>query len=345
MSASRHRNDHVRSTALLAGVVAVVCLLAACSGGSSRSSSARATGAAPASTSSAPPTTTPAPRRLQASLATWRLPSARSREVAVATPIGLVVAGGLSSAQVSTSTVWTLSAGSGRVVRTGSLAAPVHDATGVVLGGTPLVVAGGNTTTVDDVQRIGRGDTAHVVGHLPQPRSDLVAAVIGDRAFVLGGFDGTTSLSAVLATKDGHRFRPVAQLPVTVRYPAVAALGNELLVFGGEHNGAVIDDVQQVDLRSGQARVLGHLSQPLAHESAAVIDGVVWLVGGRTGGQLQRRVWRWEPSQRRSVAAGRLPYAVADAGLAVEGSTAYLLGGETPEPTARVVLLRAAGPG
>ena len=29
----------------------------------------------------------------------------------------------------------------------------------------------------------------------------------------------------------------------------------------------------------------------------------------------------------------------------VEGSTAYLLGGETPEPTARVVLLRAVGSG
>src|SRR5438105_661232 len=85
---------------------------------------------------------TRAPRRqprLQARTASWRLPSARSREVVVATAGGLVVAGGLDGARTTTSTVWLLDPGTGRVRATGRLATAVHDATGFALGGAPYV--------------------------------------------------------------------------------------------------------------------------------------------------------------------------------------------------------------
>jgi hypothetical protein len=282
--------------------------------------------------------------RLRATEATWRLPAPRSREVAVAGPGGLVIAGGLSSAHVSTSTVWTLST-NGRAVQTGSLAVAVHDATGLVVNRTPFVIAGGNTTTVGDVQVLPQSGTARVVGQLPQPRSDLSAASIEGAGYVLGGFDGTTSLSEILRTSDGRHYEPFAQLRLTVRYAAVAGVvspaGDQLLVFGGEHDGVPIDDVQDVDLRTGRTRIVGHLPAPLAHEAAFDLGDTVWLAGGRSHDQLQSRIWRWDPARRRVVAAGRLPYAVADAGVAVAGSSAYIVGGETPEPTARVILLTA----
>lgn len=263
--------------------------------------------------------------------------------MALPTAAGIVVAGGLDSSQVSTSTVWTLSPASGHVAATGSLATAVHDAAGAVIGGSPFVFAGGNTTTVDDVQRIGANDGAQVVGHLPQPRSDLVAVSNGSSAYVLGGFDGTTLLSPVLHTTDGRHFVTVAHLRSTVRYPAVAMAGSggaQLLVFGGEHDGVQIDDVQQVDLATGRTRVIGHLPHPLSHEAAVVLGGQVWLVGGRSGNRIESTIWRWDSTKRRAVAVGRLPYAVADAPVAVVGSVAYLLGGEAPTPTDRVTALR-----
>ena len=273
-----------------------------------------------------------------ARVATWQLPAARSREVVLGTQTGLLVAGGLSASKVSTSSVWLLAPANGRAKSLASLAEAVHDATGVVVGGKPLVIAGGNTATVDAVQEV-TPTGSRVVGHLPQPRSDLVSTTSGADAYVLGGFDGTSALAPVLRTTDGTHFTTVARLPVTVRYPAVVALGSRLLLFGGEHNGVAVDDVQQVDLATGHARIVGHLPQPLAHEAAFVLNGTAWLVGGRSGGVLQDRIWRWDPARRRAVAGGRLPYAVADAGLAVAGSTAYLVGGETPDPTARVITL------
>lgn len=334
----------IRLTALAAGGAIVV----GCSGHSAppAASSPSSTVAPTTTTTPASNTTAPSPQRLRARLAPWQLPAARSREVALATAGGLVVAGGLSSAHVSTSTVWTLSPDSGRVVHFGSLAVGVHDATGLVVNRTPLVIAGGNTTTVNDVQAIPNGGKARVVGHLPQPRSDLSAAYVEGGGYVLGGFDGTTSLAQILRTGDGRHFTPFAQLRITVRYAAVAGLvtpaGDQLLVFGGEHDGVPIDDVQDVDLTSGRTRIVGHLPEPLAHEAAFDLDNTVWLAGGRSHDQLQSRIWRWDAARHRVASAGRLPYAVADAGVAGDDAgTAYLLGGETPEPTARVILLTA----
>jgi N-acetylneuraminic acid mutarotase len=334
-------------------VVAAASIAALAVGGCSASSSSSTTPSSAAtgrpSTSSSPSASAPslAVTRLQAVVARWRLPAPRSREVVLATPSGLVVAGGLDAGQVSTSTVWMIAAATGHLTGTGSLAVPVHDATGAVVGPTRFVYAGGNTTTVDDVQRLGRsGSPARVVGHLPQPRSDLVATTAGGSAYVLAGFDGTTSLAPVLRTVDGRHFTTVAQLRETVRYPAVAAVTSSgqttLLVFGGEHDGVPIDAVQAVDLATGHTRVVGHLPRPLAHEAAVVLGGSVWLVGGRSHDVLQRQIWRWDPRAQRAVRAGSLPYAVADAGAASTGSAAYVVGGETPSQTDRVIVLRPA---
>ncbi|HET7310977.1 MAG TPA: hypothetical protein VFJ17_06595 [Mycobacteriales bacterium] len=340
----------VRLATLLAGAAVVVtgCSGTASQPGASSPSTTAvpiATGAPSTSAEPSTPAPQPPPVRLVARIAGWQLPEARSREVALSTAGGLVLAGGLSSAHVSTSTVWTLSATDGRVLHTGALAAAVHDTTGLVVHRVPYVIAGGNTTTVDDVQEISSGDTAQVVAHLPQPRSDLSAVSVGGAGYVLGGFDGTRSLSPVLRTADGRHFATVAQLRVTVRYAALAAVtspgGDKLLVFGGEHDGVPVDDVQQVDLATGRTRIVGHLPHALAHEAAVEISGSVFLLGGRSNGQLQSAMWRWDATRHRAVAAGRLPYAVADAGATVSGSTAFVLGGETPEPTARVITVTA----
>jgi N-acetylneuraminic acid mutarotase len=325
-------------------LVAGGAVLVGCSGQSSPQAGSSPSGRSSTSTTpSQPSSPQQPPATLHARVAPWELPAARSREVALPTAGGLAVAGGLSSAHVSTSTVWILSPTSGRVEHRGSLAVAVHDATGLIVNRVPYVIAGGNTTTVGDVQAIPYGGPAHVVSHLPQPRSDLSADVVEGSGYVLGGFDGATSLSAVLRTDDGRHFTTVARLRITVRYAAVASVvspaGDQLLVFGGEHNGVPIDDVQDIDLTTGRTRVVGHLPEPLAHEAAFSLRDRIWLAGGRSHDQLQSRIWRWDPTRHQASPAGRLPYAVADAGVASGPSTAYIVGGETPEPTARVILL------
>lgn len=321
--------------------VALLAALCACSGGSGAPTAA---GSHPADRSSGPAGTARATAspRLRVGVAGWRLPSARSREVVLPYAGGLLVAGGLDATGTSTNTVWLLAAGDGRLRSAGRLATAVHDASGFVLGGAPYVAAGGNATTISEVQRLSPDGVATESGRLPQPRSDLVAVTSAGGAFVLGGFDGTSSLPQVLRTSDGRRFAAVANLALTVRYAAAAFVGGRILVFGGEHDGVSTSVVQAVDPAGGRTRVIGHLPRPLSHACAFVLGGDVWLAGGRSDGVLQSRVWRWDLRRSRAVSAGRLPYAVADASCAVTGGVGYLLGGETPDKTDRVMVLRPA---
>src|ERR1035437_5597004 len=119
---------------------------------------------------------------------------------------------------------------------------------------------------------------------MPGVRADTTAVTVGGVAVLLGGFDGVGPQSNVWSTSDGTTFRVVAHLPQPVRYPAVASLGTSVYVFGGliaggEYNGKFTNDVQQVNLRTGNARIVGHLPAPLAHAMGSEMGGLLLLWG------------------------------------------------------------------
>jgi N-acetylneuraminic acid mutarotase len=203
-----------------------------------------------------------------------------------------------------------------------------------------LVLGGGNATEQDVVQARTAGRWSSVA-HLPQPRSDLSAVVLGRRALVLGGYDATSvAVPSVLASTDGLRWRRIGTLPVPVRYAAGAVLGHAVWLFGGERGGVQQRAVQRVDA-SGRARVLARLPRPLGHASALVLGGRILLAGGRTSAtSLTDRLWWFDPATRSFTLAGRLARPLADAAAVSEGDSGYLVGGESPAVTDRVVRLR-----
>ncbi|MGH8888743.1 MAG: hypothetical protein ACRDV3_03150 [Acidothermaceae bacterium] len=299
-----------------------------------------------ASPSSPPrPTNSPAlTGDLTAVVERWTLARPLSREAVVVDGGELLIAGGLTS-QGTTGQVVQIDPASGTQDVVGALARPAHDAAAATLANVHFVFGGGASATSAAAQTFGIGAASKVVGQLPVPRSDLDSAVVGSVAYVLGGYDGSAVEPQVLATSDGRHFDDVGSLPVPVRYPAVAALGNDIYVFGGEHNGTPTDAVQRFDTRTRSSEVVGHLRAPLAHATGIVISGTIYLLGGVAGvaGGADTApvaaISRFDPSSEATVAAGRLPYAVSDAGAAVIGDTAYLLGGEGPQRLATVIAI------
>jgi DNA-binding beta-propeller fold protein YncE len=88
--------------------------------------------------------------------------------------------------------------------------------------------------------------------------------------------------------------------------------------------------------------VTTHLPIPLSHAGAAVIDGRVYVMGGRTTGDRRVAViWSFDPTTGQFHRVARLPYGVSDAGISVVGHSAYLVGGETPAFSAHVIRVRA----
>ena len=254
---------------------------------------------------------------------------------------GLLIVGGLTAADRTTPAILRVDPTSGRVQPAGGLPVPVHDAGGAVVGGRDLVFGGGSTAVASAVQDVTPGSSPHVVSHLPQPRADLVAVSDGNAGYVLGGFDGVQGSTSVLRTLDGRTFTVVGALPVSVRYPAVAVSGASIWLFGGEHAGKQVSDVQRIDLATGRGSVAGHLPRPLAHAGAFTLGGAIFLAGGRSGGTQSDGVMRFDPATVRFTAAGHLPGARSDFGVAVNAGVAYLVGGESPKPVDTIVEVRA----
>jgi outer membrane protein assembly factor BamB len=277
--------------------------------------------------------------RLEAVDAPWLLPASVSRAVAIADGSGVLIAGGLDANQASSSDVFRLDPSTGLLTQAGTLALPTHDAAGALIGGRPFVLGGGAQTVSDIVQTLPISGAATTAAHLPQPRADLASIKVGTTNYLVGGYDGTAPTRDVLATTDGVTFRVAARLPLGVRYPAVAAAGTVIYVFGGESAGAPMAAVQAIDVRSGSARLVGHLPEPRSEAAAFSIAGALFVAGGRTPRGLSSDILRFDSKRASFSDAGSLPAPVADAAAAVIGSRAYLIGGEEAAPVAGVVIV------
>jgi len=275
---------------------------------------------------------------LRVTPAPYQLPVALSGEAASAVGGRLMVAGGLLADQTSSRLAFRVDPRTGQAIFTGHLAMPVHDAASATLAGRYLVFGGGVAASYAAVQQPSRRGGS-VVGSLPAPRSDLAAVQVGRTAYLVGGHGNSGDARTVLATRDGRHFTVVARLPVPVRYPAVAASGGILWIFGGLASSGPVSDVQRVDLASGAARVAARLPRPLTAAAAFVLDGTVYVAGGlTTSGPASRAgsassqvttpaVLRFDETRRSFTAVGALPVPVAHAAVAVTGTAAYLLGG------------------
>jgi hypothetical protein len=299
---------------------------------------------------------------LQITPAPYQLPVRISREVVLARGPDLLIAGGLATRSAPTAAVRVLNPVTGAAARAGRLAAPTHDAAGVMLGGHALIFGGGQPGSVATVQAISAGRVT-MPGRLPSPRSGLTAVAVDGTAYLLGGYDGARYATDVLATRDGRRFTVVARLPVPVRYPAVAALGRQIWVFGGQTRAGITSDIQRITLPStspastgpastdhtgasqarGSAAVAGHLPRPMTAGSAFALSGTLYVAGGQVAplagaGQATASpsarlatsdlVLSYRPGQPGTRVAGRLPVPVANAGVATSGGTAFLIGGD-----------------
>ncbi|HJQ07787.1 MAG TPA: hypothetical protein VJ872_20205 [Nocardioides sp.] len=320
----------MRRTALAAGLL----LLTACG-----ANPTAATGSGAPTVAPEPTSTTAHPTHLFLRVLPQHLPGPIAREAVITTPAGTIVAGGLLDGDASSATAYLLTAGGG-VRRMPALPVPVHDTAGALLAGRPLVIGGGNASEQDVVQEWD-GHRWSVVGHLPQARSDLVAATVGGRVLVLGGYDGSRPAEpGILASSDGRRWRTIGRLPVPVRYPASTVLGGAVWLFGGERSGSEQRAIQRVDPRTGAARVVSELPIGLGHAVAVALGGRVLVVGGRTGPDtLSARQWWFDPGTGRVTPAGRLSRPLADAAVARLGAHTVVVGGESPADTDHLVEL------
>jgi N-acetylneuraminic acid mutarotase len=245
------------------------------------------------------------------------------REIAVAEGSGeVLVAGGLDASGSSTDSVYRLSPATGSATSAGTMSSPFHDAAAALVGGRLVVFGGGASAGTDAVRELGGPD----ISHLPNPVSDLEAAVVGRDVVLVGGYDGSTYLTSVLATRNGVSFRRAATLPVGIRYAAVAAAGGNLVVAGGLSTSGPVATILRVSVAQGTVRAIGRLPQPLAHETALTLGRAVYVFGGEdASGRTVATVERIDPRTGAVRRVHPLPGPVADAAVVAIGPDRGLL--------------------
>ncbi len=170
--------------------------------------------------------------------------------------------------------------------------------------------------------------------------SDVAVAALDGVAYVVGGYDGTHWLDTILAWRPGTSPRVVAHLPFGLRYAALAADGERLIVAGGTTATGVSDAILSFDPATGKVQRLGRLPVALTHASAAAVDGRVLVIGGRRlldGGQTSA-ILAVDPASGRTRQVGRLPQPLSDASVSSVGDAVIVAGGESTSGTQNAVL-------
>jgi DNA-binding beta-propeller fold protein YncE len=249
---------------------------------------------------------------------------------------GALLLGGLTAADTSTDAILIGRAGGAH--QQGVLPAAVHDSAAVRLGASIYLFGGGNgSRQLDTIVRVDAASGAAAnAGRLPTPSSDQAAAEIAGTAYVIGGYTGSRWLDTIVAWRPGTQARVVAHLAVPVRYAAVAAVGNRIVIAGGSFpSGSASDAVLEYVPATGRVVRIGRLPAPTTHAAAAALGDVAYIVGGRGAaiGSATTRVVAIELRSGRIRLAGRLSTPRSDVAAVTVGTRILLAGGRGPDGT------------
>jgi hypothetical protein len=242
--------------------------------------------------------------------------------------------GGLNGADVSVAGIEV--ADLHRVVETGALPGPQHDAQAARLAGKVYVFGGGFTTELDHILMYDptRGQ-ASPAGALSVPQSDVAVTQAGGVAYIVGGFDGTNYLNTIVAWRPGSRPAIVGHVPEGLRYAAATVAGSGLYVLGGVAPAGTSNAIYRFDLTTHRVRRIGTLPQATEHGNAVMLASTIYLVGGRGAGDSDQTaaVYAVDPLTGRVRPAGRLATPTSDAAVMTIGQAIVVAGGQSPTGT------------
>ena len=205
----------------------------------------------------------------------------------------------------------------------GHLPASMHDAAAVLRGSSVLLYGGGEAVSTPAVVRIDyRTAAARSLHPLDEPLSDLGAARLQGRTYLVGGYTGTQYASAILRVGANGHTTTAGRLPTGTRYAGVTTSGGKIYVAGGLTTQGESKAIYAFDPRDGSVVRFGSLPSPEAHAALAALGKNLYLFGGTS-------VLRISPGTGAVARVATLPQALTDPNAVTIGNRIVVLGGGT----------------
>ena len=161
----------------------------------------------------------------------------------------------------------------------------------------------------------------------PTERTEVAAAALGDRIWVLGGYgaDGATLATVEVYDTGADTWARGPDLPVAVNHAMAATLGGALYVGGG--NDGTRPSTQLARLDGDRWRTLAPLPQGRSAGGLVALDGRLYLVGGVVEGGLAVDTQVYDPAADAWTAVPGLPTPREHLGAAASAGKVYVVGG------------------
>ena len=172
------------------------------------------------------------------------------------------------------------------------------------------------------------GDQAwRALAAVPSERTEVAAAAVGDRIWVLGGYgpDGATLATAEVYDTGADSWDRGPELPVAVNHAMAATLDGVLYIAGGNDGDGPSSQVAR--LEGGGWRRLAPLPQGRSAGGLVALDGRLYLVGGVVDGGLAGDTQVYDPAADRWTSAPGLPTPREHLGAAASADKVYVVGG------------------
>jgi len=173
------------------------------------------------------------------------------------------------------------------------------------------------------------GDQWNNLPSMSNARFAPAVAAVGDKIYVIGGWDGESTVSKKLEVYDlaTQAWSQKANITTGVVYAATAVVGNTIHVMGGYNGNSYATNHQVYNISSNSWSQSASLLSPRSGCGAAVVSGKIYLIGGYYNGNPLSTNQVYNPSSNSWSNKTDMPTARTDFAIAALNDGIYVIGG------------------
>ncbi|CAB4037379.1 E3 ubiquitin- ligase NRDP1 [Paramuricea clavata] len=198
-----------------------------------------------------------------------------------------------------------------------------------------IVVAGGSFCKSVEVFDMAT-KTWRPLSEMNECRDEASSVLYQGHMFVTGGDFGYLHLPDSvevlnLAEQDGHWVKSQFKLPVPSCGHACVVYQSHVFLIGGHVSSKPCDTIHEIQLTPPYAsRLLTKMSTPIRDHGAEIVNGKIYIIGGRTAGRCEdatNTVLKFDPATNTCTELKPLPHPVSSMATATWKDNVIVLGG------------------